>query len=231
MAHKCVMSTCLKYLHQQSPLKIWGSNVLYRPRFWGRSSPLPTSLWALEADLPRSLPNFRSNSSFRLHQTDTSHNDKFTLIYKFPGISYCRAVSRLKLLQTALTVILLPPVYYYYLQGQIAYFYVVYSTGTALFAAIMLYCLSFYLRKIIGMMYLNEAGTTLKVSHLTFWGKRRNLNIPVDDVKTFSETGDQKHEIIFQFKRYSSPDILYLTLKFGRILDKERFIKVFKDLK
>ncbi|KAG8558422.1 hypothetical protein GDO81_016986 [Engystomops pustulosus] len=161
-------------------------------------------------------------------QTDDS--TKFTLIYKFPGIQFCRAVSRLKLVQTTLTVLILPPVYYYYFQGHITHFSVMYSTGTALCAGLMLYGLSYYLRRLIGMMYVDEDLTTLKVSHLTFWGNRRNLFVPIEDIKPLSETGDSKVETLRQFARYSGPDILYFTTRYGQVLDREKFTMVFGKL-
>ncbi|XP_030067984.1 transmembrane protein 186 [Microcaecilia unicolor] len=152
---------------------------------------------------------------------------QFTLIYRFPGIRFCRALSRLKLLQTSITVLLLPPMYYLYLKGQASYESVLYSVGIAIFAGGMLYCLSYYLRRIIGMIYLNQAGTILKVSHLTFWGRRKDIFIPVENVMTLMETGDHKTEILRQFKRYDSPSVLYFTTKFGYVVDRERFLQVF----
>lgn len=163
--------------------------------------------------------------------TKTDDPAKFKLIYKFPAIRYCRALSRLKLLQTSMTALLLPPVYYYYLQGHIAEFSVLICTGTAVFAAVMLYSLSYYLRRIIGMMYVDNDLTTVKVSHLTFWGNRKNIFVPIDDVKQLSETGDDKREILRQFARYSKPDVLFFTTRYGHVLDREKFTVVFGELK
>eukprot|EP00079_Xenopus_tropicalis_P012483 XP_002939485.1 PREDICTED: transmembrane protein 186 [Xenopus tropicalis] len=236
MAHVCLISRCIKYLHMGQ--LAWSSKLLCRTTFFRSSSVSLTSCQGCsslflhhrsKAPLPLMNQIYFSSSPPLL--AGISNTEKFTMIYKFPGIKYCRAVSRLKLLQTALTAIFLPPMYYYYIQGQVTYLWVVYSTGTALFAGLMLYCLSFYLRRIIGMIYLNTAGTTLKVSHLTFWGKRKDLYIPIDDVKALSETGDHRRETILQFKRYSSSDTLYFTSQFGIILDKEKFIRLFGAIK
>ncbi|XP_018428877.1 PREDICTED: transmembrane protein 186 [Nanorana parkeri] len=156
---------------------------------------------------------------------------KFNLIYKFPGIRMCKILSRLKLLQTLLTLTVLPPLYYYYLQGQVAEFTVFHFTGIAVFAGVMLYSLTYYLQRIIGMIYINQEATTLKISHLTFWGERKDIYLPIEDVKTLSETGDQKGEVLHKFRRYSSLDVLYLTIRFGQILDKEKFTFIFGDIK
>ncbi|KAL1005753.1 hypothetical protein UPYG_G00063540 [Umbra pygmaea] len=155
---------------------------------------------------------------------------KFTLIYSFPHIKILRAVSRLKLLQTGITMVILPPVYYMYFHGDASYFLVSYSTGIAAFAAIMLYSASHYLRRVVGRMYLDESQTTLKVSHLTFWGGRNDKYLPVMDVMTFGDTGDSSGEPILRLKRYSSPETLYLSTRLGRVVDRQAFEKVFGTL-
>ncbi|KAM7091649.1 transmembrane protein 186 isoform 3-T3 [Ciconia maguari] len=65
--------------------------------------------------------------------------EEFKLVYRFPGIKYCRVLSRLKLLQTATTVVMLPPICYLYLQDQVSQNVLLYTTGIALFAGAMLY--------------------------------------------------------------------------------------------
>ncbi|XP_064178767.1 transmembrane protein 186 [Anguilla rostrata] len=154
-----------------------------------------------------------------------SHN--FTLIYSFPAIRILRVISRLKLAQTGITMLLLPPVHYLYYQGQVTYTLMCYSTGIAVFAAIMLYSLSHYLRRVVGMIYLDNSKTTLKVSHLTFWGNRRDLYLPVTDVMTLGDTGDSKNEPLLCLKRYSCPDTLYFSTRFGHVMDKQGFELVF----
>ncbi|XP_040295719.1 transmembrane protein 186 [Bufo bufo] len=222
-------------LCQQFSVQLWKSKIPCRTYFIGRGrftrpshgevSKLLSSANIYQQLGPRTL--FCTSSPLN---KDTGDSAKFTLIYKFPAIRFCRVVSRLKLAQTTLTVLLLPPVYYYYLQGQITQFSVIYCTGTALFAGIMLYGLSSYLRRIIGMLYVNDNLTTVKVSHITFWGNRKNIFVPINDVKQLSETGDGKREILRQFARYSKPDILYFSTQYGYVLDREKFTLVFGEL-
>ncbi|XP_071360718.1 transmembrane protein 186 [Trachinotus anak] len=156
---------------------------------------------------------------------------KYTMIYTFPYIKFLRAVSRLKLLQTAITVVILPPVYVLYFQGDASFFLVSYTTGLALFAGVMLYTASHFFRRVVGMMYLDPSQTTLKVSHLTFWGKRHDIYLPVSDVMTIGDTGDSAKEIILKLKRYSSPQMLYFSTYYGRVVDKPGFEKVFGNFK
>ncbi|NXS51534.1 TM186 protein, partial [Brachypteracias leptosomus] len=156
--------------------------------------------------------------------------EKFKLVYRFPGIKYCRVLSRLKLLQTATTMVMLPPVCYLYLQDQVSQNVLFYTTGIAFFAGAMLYGMSYFFRRIIGLIYLNETGHTVKVAHLTFWGRRNDIYCPKETVMTLDEVGDNKGEILLQFKRYNSTDILYFTTKYGQIVDREKFSQIFGEL-
>lgn len=149
------------------------------------------------------------------------------MIYTLPHIKLLRAVSRLKLLQTAFTVVILPPVFYLYLHGDVPLFLVSYTTGVAVFAGVMLYTASHFFRRVVGMMYLDPSQTTLKVSHLTFWGRRHDIYLPVSDVMTISDTGDSVNETILRLKTYSSAETFFFSTRFGRVVDKQGFEKVF----
>nr|XP_010299738.1 PREDICTED: transmembrane protein 186 [Balearica regulorum gibbericeps] len=157
--------------------------------------------------------------------------EEFRLVYRFPGIKYCRVLSRLKLLQTATTMVILPPICYLYLQDQVSQNILLYTTGVALFAGAMLYGMSYFFRRIIGLIYLNETGCTVKVAHLTFWGRRNDIYCPIETVMTLDEAGDSKGELLLQFKRYNSTDVLYFTVKFGQIIDRQKFTQIFGELK
>lgn len=153
--------------------------------------------------------------------------EKFTMIYKLPYIKFIRAVSRLKLLQTTITVAILPPVFILYYQGDVSFFLVSYTTGIALLAGVMLYTASHFFRRVVGIMYLDSTQTTLKVSHLTFWGRRHDIFMPVSDVMTIGDTGDSVNETILKLQRYSNPQVFYFSTQYGRVVDTQGFQKVF----
>ncbi|XP_061577626.1 transmembrane protein 186 [Cololabis saira] len=158
-------------------------------------------------------------------------SQKYSVIYTLPHIKLLRAISRLKLFQTVITGLILPPVYVLYFQGDASIFLVSYATGIAVFAGVMLYTASHFFRRVVGMMYLDQSQTMLKVAHLTFWGKRQDFYLPVSDVMTIADTGDSAKETIQKFKRYSTPETLYFSTHFGRVVDKQGFEKVFGSLK
>lgn len=156
--------------------------------------------------------------------------EEFKLVYKFPGIKYCRVLSRLKLLQTAASVVMLPPICYLYLQGQVSQNILFYTTGIAVFAGAMLYGMSYFFRRIIGLIYLSESGRTVRVAHLTFWGRRNDIYCPIETVVTLDDVGDTKEELLLQFKRSNSTDTLYFTIKYGQIVDRQKFTQIFGEL-
>lgn len=229
-----VFSMRFRLLNRQ--LLLWtGRSRSYRSAISIRCKEIPNAIHEnvfLHSTLKSSSPRVQSQEMFctSAHGTKTD-TQEFYLIYKFLGIRMLKAVSRLKLLQTGLVIAVLPPVYYFYLEGQIADITVALLTGITVFACAMLYSLTYWFQRIIGMIYVNQEATTLKISHLTFWGKRKDIYLPVKDVKPMSETGDRKGEVLIQVKRYSSPHILYLPIRFCQIVDKEKFSLLFGELK
>uniref|UniRef100_A0A8C3D9E1 Transmembrane protein 186 n=1 Tax=Corvus moneduloides TaxID=1196302 RepID=A0A8C3D9E1_CORMO len=155
--------------------------------------------------------------------------EEFKLVYRFPGIKYCRVLSRLKLLQTATSMVMLPPICYLYLQGHVSQNILFYTTGIAVFAGVMLYGMSYFFRRIIGLIYLSETGQTVRVAHLTFWGRRNDIYCPIETVVTLDEVGDTKEELLLQFKRSNSTDTLYFTIKYGQIVDRQKFTQIFGE--
>ncbi|XP_066510870.1 transmembrane protein 186-like isoform X2 [Hoplias malabaricus] len=180
-----------------------------------------------------STPKNWSHGLLQYHAQSSSSDlasQNYSLIYAFPAIKGLRALSRLKLMQTGITAALLPTVFFFYLQGQASITLLTYTTGIATFAAVMLYVISYYIRRVVGMMYLDSTHTKLKVSHLSFWGHRRDIYLPVSDVMTLGDTGDSPGESILQLKRYSCSDTFYFSPRLGLVVDKHSFEKVFGTL-
>lgn len=152
------------------------------------------------------------------------------MIYALPSITLLRALSRLKIIQTGITVLILPPIYYYYSQGAVSLELVDYSSAIAILAVSMLYAVSYFAGRVVGRMYLDSSGTTVKVSHLTFWGARNDVYLPVTDVVPLADAGDKPNELILSFKRYSTSRNMYFSTRYGRVVDREGFGKVFGSL-
>ncbi|XP_042554407.1 transmembrane protein 186 [Dipodomys spectabilis] len=154
-------------------------------------------------------------------------SEKFQMVYRFNSIRACGYMSRLKLAQTALTVAALPPSLYWHSQGLITHTSMCLAFGVAGFALTMLYWMSYFFRRLVGILYVNESGTVLRVAHLTFWGWRQDTYCPVEDVVPLTETPDRPQDLFIRIQQYSGKQTFYLTLRYGQVLDRERFSQVF----
>ena len=165
----------------------------------------------------------RSTSS----QPVSSQVQDFTAFYKFPYIVHMNVVSRLKLYQTGLVVAVLPLTFIANSMGYIPVEAVHFVTGIAGFATVMLYVMSHFFRRIIGFMYLNKAMDTVKVSHLTFWGRRRDIFLPVDSIVPLADFETNPRDSFVLLKQYDSKEVLYFNISLGGIKDKAKFEHVF----
>ncbi|XP_012587069.1 PREDICTED: transmembrane protein 186 [Condylura cristata] len=189
-----------------------------------RARPL-CGLWCCNAWDPRRL--LGSGSPTSRENAPSPEAEKFQVVYRFDAIRAFGVLSQLKVAQTALTVVALPPGCYWYSQGLMTLDSLCLAGGVAGFALTMLCWMSYFFRRLVGILYVNEAGTVLRVAHLTFWGWRQDTYCPVADVIPFTESQDQPQELFMRIRQYSGKQTFYLTLRYGRILDRERFTEVF----
>ncbi|XP_078450958.1 transmembrane protein 186 isoform X1 [Lampetra fluviatilis] len=160
---------------------------------------------------------------------EDGRGDVFIPIYRFPAIRATRFISRLKNVQTIFMVVALPPIYYLHTQGLVDEHSLRLTSGVAVLACCSLYGISHYLRRWVGLMALSADGNTLRVSHLSFWGGRRDRLVPVADVVPLSEGRDRPQDPLLALRCYSHRDVLYFSLRYGRVLDGAKFRAVFGD--
>ncbi|KAM6166319.1 LOW QUALITY PROTEIN: transmembrane protein 186 [Erethizon dorsatum] len=159
-----------------------------------------------------------------------TETEKFQMVYRFNAIRVFGFFSRLKVAQTAMTVVALPPGFYWYSQGLMTLDSLCLAGGIAGFALAMLCWMSYFFRRLVGILYVNESGTMLRVAHLTFWGWRQDTYCPVADVMPLTETKDRPQDVLMCIQQYSGKQTFYLTLRYGHIVDRERFTQVFGAL-
>ena len=155
---------------------------------------------------------------------------KFTRFYRFPHIEKLRAFARLKLYQTILICGTTPIMIYAKCTDVIDTSTLTTSIGGAVFTCIALYAISGYTRNFIGVMAMNDGKDVLRVSHLTFWGGRREIYAPVDDVIPLTDAGEDVNELYLKFKRYSNNSVLYYSVRFGGVESLDDFRKVFGNV-
>lgn len=199
---------------------------LQGPAAWGR--PLHRLWCCVGQETSKRWVGSRSPTS--QEKPPGTEMEKFHTIYRFDAIRALGYVSRLKLAQTGMTVVALPPGLYLYSQGLITLSSLCLMSGVASFALVMLCWMSHFFRRLVGILYVNEAGTLLRVAHLTFWGRRQDTYCAVSDMIPLSECRDQVQDLFVRIQPYSGKQTFYLTLRYGRILDRERFSQVFGTL-
>lgn len=160
-------------------------------------------------------------------QSSLENSEKFALIYRFPSIRLLKLFSRLKVLQTGLALVVLPPLWYLHWINQVTFAQGFYVTGLFSFTLVFLYAISFFLQRVIGFMYLSESGTLLKISHLTFWGKRRDFCCPVESVVALEVEGGESNRHLLKFRQQDQKKVLYFSLLWGQVVNQEAFGKVF----
>ncbi|XP_014673035.1 PREDICTED: transmembrane protein 186-like [Priapulus caudatus] len=169
-------------------------------------------------------PLVTDRASLSAPEGDT--ND-FSVIYKFPYIVHMRVVSRFKIVQTGITSVVLLPMAALTAMGHVEPWLLTYTFGVTGLAAGMLCVMSYFFRRLIGILALSNDGDMLKVSHMTFWGRRHDIYVPVDSVVPFSDCESNPTDIFVNFMCDEITSHLYISLRFGGIVDREKFMQVF----
>lgn len=165
------------------------------------------------------------------NKTPNNAKNDYQMIYKFPYIVQSRTVSRLKIYQTAITSVAIPVVGYLTHVGtvDIQGFLATLSIGGL--ATLMLYVMGEFFRRLVGIVYYNSSESSVKISHLSFWGNRKDIYVPLEDIVPLTDTDDSPTDVYVKLLRYSKPKSkLFLSLRFGGIVDSEKFVEVFGSL-
>ncbi|XP_044733562.1 transmembrane protein 186, partial [Chrysoperla carnea] len=161
-------------------------------------------------------PKFLSSSTKR---TD---NTEFKPIYKFPYIRLLQAINKLKIYQGITTTIAIPLSGIFQFIGVIDENYLPIIAALGVTGTISLTVLGKVTENFIGFMYINKDGTLLRISYLDFWSRRKNVDIPIDDIVPLSDMSTALTDKLYlKLSRYSTEDIYKINLQYGEILNWE----------
>jgi len=157
-------------------------------------------------------------------QLSEKQENQFVTVYRLPNIVLARVVCKLKLYQTGLVTSLtgLSLMSETELTTPIAFCFT---------SLIMLGIMSEYLRKLVGMVSMNPRSGEVKIAHLNFWGNRVDRTCSYRDVIPLSDSRDSSSDVYVKLKFYDgnmSP--LYMSLRFGSIVNKDLFFSVFGEV-
>ena len=162
-----------------------------------------------------------------LSTSPTTDKADFKNFYRFQYIRFFRFLSRLKIYQTGLTVVFIPPTVYCYSVGLVGIEACMGSIGLSAFAMTLLYFAGNFFRRIVGLVALSSDEQIVRISRLTFWGNRRDIFVSPSDIVPISDLPDNVNDPYIKLRLYNSKDVLYLTLRYGIVVDPVSFAKVF----
>ncbi len=169
----------------------------------------------------------KSGSEMESSSVDLEQEYDKNIFYSFPHMRGMRTLSRMKLYQTGFTIFAIPCMGYSYAVGTASLLQLEMVLGVATFAGIMLYVMSFYFMRVAGYLSLSSDRQTLRVSHLSFWGKKRETYIPMESIVPLSDLPDKPGDAYVKLARYDSKDIFFYTLRYGQLRNKSMFEYVF----
>ncbi|OQV11403.1 hypothetical protein BV898_14280 [Hypsibius exemplaris] len=142
--------------------------------------------------------------------------------YHFPYIVAFRGFARLKLYQTGLTGIMAVGMTTAHLMGMnVSQAAVASAVVVNAVAMLALLGMGQLFQRWIGRMYLDETGQHVLISHLTFFGRRRDVVMRTADVMPLEEVATDAY---VKFRRFDRPnETFYYSLVVGGVLDEEAF--------
>ena len=143
------------------------------------------------------------------------------VLYRWPTMRHFRFISRLKVYQVSAMLLLLPPMTYLYLHGDITSKTMIYASVAAVGTTGVLFTLSYYFRRVVGEMAYVRPSNQLRLSTLTFIGGRRDLHFNVEDIIPFADSQLRMGGAVQRLEFKGHPEVYLYSLKYGRVLDFE----------
>lgn len=152
---------------------------------------------------------------------------KWVTVYHFPFIVVARMMARAKLFQTIIACTTVPITFVMSLTGLCSEQTFTYYAFVSMFACAMLYVFGNIFRRLVGIAYISEDGKMARFAHLTFFGRRQESYVQVEDIIPLKYSNEILRDFYCKIERLSNDEVLYLCLKFGGIVNNNGFEKVF----
>ncbi|KAL5278818.1 TMEM186 family protein [Megaselia abdita] len=175
----------------------------------------------LTSQLTKQVPFFLTSS-----YTTKSGDDNWSQIYRFPQIRLLSAFNKLKLYQGGLSILAVPAALALEQTGHIPQ-----STSTVVAAlagtGLATLCIgTLIFRNVVGILYINEDGTRLKVSYPDFWGRRKDDEVVIDEMIPPSNLNKLKWNPALTITTGKSSNYKLLG-SFGQILEPDTYFSIF----
>jgi len=154
----------------------------------------------------------------------------FEPIFISPHIRTIQFVCRLKLYTTGVILACLPISFYLLNSDQILPSQVGLSAGFAVSTLVVLGLVGEYFRKFVGILYLSEDKTQIILSHNSFFGKRKDVIIDVENIVPLADSPETVDDMVWKIRLYSgNPKSYYISTRFGGISSRKGFREIFGE--
>ena len=147
------------------------------------------------------------------------------VLYRFRWIKQLRFISRAKIVHVAVLVSLIWPMSYWYSSGLVSLPTLSCAIAGAVGTTVGLVAISYFFRRVVGELSIDEVTQNVTISSLTFWGNRRNRTFPHTSLVPLSDTGIDMKNTFHRLELYGSKDVYLLNLRHCKIFD-EMFFSV-----
>lgn len=143
-------------------------------------------------------------------------------------MKHFRFISKVKVYQVSLMLVLLPLTAHWYTLGSLTGKAFLCGGVSLVGASAVLGIVSHYFSKLVGEMWYSARTDTLRICTLTFWGNRKEAEFPTDSVVTFVESQRHMGGAFQQLEVKGHGETLLWSLRYGRVLDLDLVCKVLK---
>ncbi|RZF41771.1 hypothetical protein LSTR_LSTR012288 [Laodelphax striatellus] len=165
--------------------------------------------------------------------TSDSDEDEFRPVYRNSKMKFIAVLNKLTPHFFKASLITLPPVsgilyWFEFLDNQsLIGFYLV-----AVAFILPVQAFSFGTQRLIGFVYLNKENDQVKISYISYFGKREDIILPIESIMSFSDSPVSPTDFLYKKVRTFDTDTVYrIDIKFGEVLDEDGFKLVFGDYK
>lgn len=150
------------------------------------------------------------------------------ILYRWPTIKHFRFISKFKVYQVSCMLALLPPALHWYATGALTTWGLACGGVALAGTTCVLMVVSHYFSKLVGEMRFNARRNMLQISTLTFWGNRREVELPAHKVVMFVESQTRMGGAFQQLEVTGHRETFLWSLRYGRVLDFDLLRRVLK---
>lgn len=145
------------------------------------------------------------------------------VLYRFKWMKQLRFISRVKILHVAVVIMLTWPMSLWYFSGLVSLPTIVSASFAALGTTAGLVGLSFFFRRVVGEISLNERNQNITISSLSFWGNRCDRTFPLTNLVPLGDSGIDMKNSFHRLELYDCKVVYLLNLRHCKIFDEMFF--------